>query len=142
MRAEDDGFGQDALAQLPANARCNVIRFQPSNNAVSDVVEHRLVAVKNRAGVHGQIFHAHLRGFVQNHVQHIVAVAQMMMERNGHTVPQAGLFHCLPECFAELTQGNPPPQFQMLLPMSYEHAARWGHLSSCPAEQSRPCPSA
>ena len=93
VAAEDNRLVHDALRDGLADLRAHVVALDAGDHAVFDVADDRLMHVKDRACVDGQIFDAHLGNLVQHHVQHIVAVSHVVVEGNGHSVPELTFFN-------------------------------------------------
>ena len=62
-----------------------------------DMIQDGGVDVKNRTGVDGQLPDAQTGDFFENHIQHMVAVAQMVVKGDGHAVVQTGQTDGLPQ---------------------------------------------
>jgi hypothetical protein len=61
------------------------------------MVRQGLVDVEEGAGVDGQVLDSQRRDLLHDHVQHVVAVAQVVVEGNRHAVPEPGELHGLPD---------------------------------------------
>ncbi|MPN53949.1 hypothetical protein SDC9_201618 [bioreactor metagenome] len=67
------------------------------NHAVFNMAHKRGMDAGKGTGRQSKIFNAHFGDLFQHHVDHIVPVAEMVMEGDGHAVLQAALFDGLPE---------------------------------------------
>ena len=97
MGAELHGLLHEAPGNLPAQSGGHVVRLQGGYHVVPDMVRQGLVGVKEGAGVDRQVLDAQVRDLLHDHVQHIVAVAQVVVEGDGHAVLQAGELNSLPD---------------------------------------------
>ena len=88
---------QQPPGDLPAQAGGHVVGENPGDHVIADVVRQGLVGVKEGAGVHRQIPDAQIRDLLHDHVEHIVAVSQVVVEGHGHAVSQAGQRNGLPD---------------------------------------------
>ena len=64
--------------------------LDPADDTVLNMADQRGVAVRKRRGRQHQIVEAHLRQLVHNHVDNIVAVAEMVVEGDHHAVLESG----------------------------------------------------
>ena len=88
-----------ALGNGLAHTGGNIVGGKTGDHVIFNVAQQGGMNVKQGAGVDLDVLDAQLRDLLQHHVQHIVAVAEMMMERNGHAVFQTGKFNGLPNRF-------------------------------------------
>ena len=93
MAAEDDRFVHDSFGDGFADLAAHVVALDAGDNAVFDVTDDWLVHVKNRACVDRQVLDAHFCDLIQHHVQHIVAVSHVVVEGNGHSIPEFAFFN-------------------------------------------------
>ena len=92
------GF-QNALGNGLAHTGGNIVGGKAGDYMVFNVLQQRGVDVKQGAGIDLDVLDTQRCDLLQDHGQHIVAVAEMMMERNGHAVFQTGKFNGLPNRF-------------------------------------------
>ena len=90
----------DLLCELPAHAA----GLDVCDNTVLDMFDHRGMAARQRAGCDGQVFDAHSCDLIQHHVDDVIAVSEMVVERNGHAVLQAGLDDRFVDRFQDLAR--------------------------------------
>ena len=95
--AELHGLLHEAPGNLPAQSGGHVVRLQGGYHVVPDMVRQGLVDVEEGAGVDGQVLDSQRRDLLHDHVQHVVAVAQVVVEGNRHAVPEPGELHGLPD---------------------------------------------
>ena len=86
MGAELNGSLQNALGNGPANAGGHVVALDGGDDLVFDMLDDGHMGVKDGAGVHVQLVDAQSGDLLHDHIQHEVAVTQVMVEGNGHTV--------------------------------------------------------
>ena len=84
MGAELHGGLHDAGGNGAANTGGHIVAAQLGDHAVLDVVDQRLVAVKDRGSVDGQVLDTHQSQFFHDHVQNEVTVAHVVVEGDGH----------------------------------------------------------
>ena len=129
--------GRNEPSELPGH----IVRHQRGDDSVFNMPDKRPVRIEQRACVDRQIPYPKLRNRLHHHVQHIVAVPQMVVERNGHAVPKSGGDYCVLYCGQKLIHIIQPPN-RAALPFqaSGVHAPLWACLSSFRAGIQRPCP--
>ena len=89
MGAELHRLFQDAFGDLGTDAAAHVVGDDLGDHAVLDVVNKGQMAVEQRAGVDGNVLISHAGDLVHDHVQHIVAVSQMVVEGDAAAVLDA-----------------------------------------------------
>ena len=95
MGAEGHRFIQHAVGDGPAHHAADVVGFQASDHMVFDMPDEGLMGVEHRGRIHIQVFDPQVGHSVHDHVEHIVTVAQMMVEGDRHAVFQPGQLDCL-----------------------------------------------
>ena len=134
---------QDPFGDLGADAAAHVVGDQLGDDAVSDVIRQGQMAVEQGAGIDGDILIAHGRDLVHDHVQHVVSVAQVMVEGDAAAVLDAGQLNGFAERFYYFIHAKPP-----LFPGRGRRPCRWSaalwprweRRSSCRAGRRRLCP--
>ena len=89
MGAELHRLFQNAFGDLGADAAAHVVGDEFGDHAVLDVVHEGQMAVEQRAGIDGDILVSHAGDLVHDHVEHIVAVSQMVVEGDAAAVLDA-----------------------------------------------------
>ena len=97
MGAELNGLFQNTPADGTAYGGSDIVGGKAGHHTVLNMLQQRSVGVKHGAGIDIQISNAQLGNGVHHHVQHKVAVAQMVVEGNGHAVFQAGKLYRFPD---------------------------------------------
>ena len=81
-----------------------------SDHAAANQFDQRGVNVEKRAGVDVKITKAQLICGRKHLIQHEIAVTQVMVERQGHAVPEAGQLQSLLDVLQYLIHISAPPQ--------------------------------
>ena len=88
---EYDGRGQDAACDGFGQGAAHVVRIKPGDDAGLDMLDEVLVHGKKRRAGHGDVLDPKGGHSVHGHVDHMVAVAQVVVERQRHAVGKAAL---------------------------------------------------
>ena len=86
VAAENDGLFENTLRYCAGDLPVHIVGFNAGDHARFDMVDQRIMAVKQGACLQRQIFDAHGRDLGQHHVEHKVAVAQVVVEGDRHPV--------------------------------------------------------
>ena len=105
----------------------DVVSLQPGHDPGLHMLYNGSVNIMDRTGIDCQIMDAQGGDLIHHHVQDIISIPQVMMERRGHTVFQATGLNSCPQSRNLFTHAHTllpwPPQ----LPVPAGHAERWGH---------------
>ena len=101
--AEVHRLVHQALGDAAAQSGGHVVRVDLAHHAILDVLLQRgCVHVEDGACVQRQLPDAEVRDLLHHHVQRVVAVAQVMVEGDGHATRQSGELDGLPEGLDQL----------------------------------------
>jgi len=89
VTVHDDGIFQGAVGHRLGDGTGQVIRVDPGDHAVLDVLNERRVNGKDPGHGDLQALQSHPGRFVQHQVQDAVAVPQTVMKRNRHAIRQS-----------------------------------------------------
>ena len=89
MAAEHHGLLKNTLGNGAPDTSGHVVGFNARDHAGTDMIQQRQVHIKQRAGLHRQIAQTLARSLGQHHVEHGIAVAQMVVKGNRHAALQA-----------------------------------------------------
>ena len=141
VRAELHGILHAARGNEAAEPRGHIVREDRRDDAVLNVLLQRRVRVKERACVHGKIADAELCDLIHHHVQNVVAVAEMVVERNGHAGSESAVKDRFANGIPDLIHLQVLRSRAVLpLPKSAARVRRSAYRSSCRAGRPRPCP--
>ena len=76
----------NALADGTAHTGGNIVSGDTGDYMIFNMLQNRGMGIKQRACIHVDILNAQLSDLLHDHIQHEVAVTQMVMEGNGHAV--------------------------------------------------------
>ena len=90
--ADDRGFLQFAMGHDFTDAVTDTAGGQSGHDAFFDIVGNDIGGLTDRGSRQLDVLEAHRCDRAHDHVDHVVTVTEVMMEGNGHTVPEAALF--------------------------------------------------
>ena len=90
MGPELNGIGHNTAGHDLTDAAGHVVGDEVCDHTVFHMLRQRDMDIEEGAGIDGQIPDAKLRDLLHHHIQHEVAVAQVMVEGHGHAVLQTG----------------------------------------------------
>ena len=102
VRANDRRLFEFTLGNSLADLAANAGGLDARNHALLNERLQRVVRRAHRGGTDGDIPDAHPRDFLHDHVDHIISVAEMMVEAEIHAVMQFALFQRFAQGRAQL----------------------------------------
>ena len=89
VRTEHNGFLHQTVRNLVGEFAAQSAGRNFRHHAVFDVLDERFVNVLQARSGHVQVFETHFGQFIDHHVHHFVATAEVVVERNRHAVFQS-----------------------------------------------------
>lgn len=89
--AELNGFFHVPFGNKPAEYAGHIVGLQLAHNAAANVFRKRRMYIEQGACVHGEPVDPKRRNFGHDHVEHMIPVAQVVMEGDGHAALKAAV---------------------------------------------------